>query len=286
MCLVLTGCMRDVASLVIPVDLIEDTVKTAKYKTSGECVKLCDRDWWKTSTTRDLQNQLNAGSAVMGREQYKRRGRTLRGGKTPLHYAAKHGTPAHIKMLIGAGSKINAKDVNGRTPLHDAITNSANIKTLLNAGADHDARTNEYEYTPLHLAAVRGNPASIQVLLTVGGLHTRSATDDTPLTMTMETGIWPDDYNSVPVENMKVLVRAGADVNVMGGCDQTPLQLAAEYGNPIDVMYLLKMGANPNPKIEPSRICGKNYSPIELATQNKNLKGTKAFYVLRDATYK
>ena len=125
----MTGCMRDVASLVIPVDLIEDTVKTAKYKTSGECVKLCDRDWWKTSSTSDLQVQLNAGVAVMGQDH---------SGETPLHYAAMHGKPSDIKMLIGAGADLNAENRWEKTPLIGSVAYGrlTNSKVLINAGAD------------------------------------------------------------------------------------------------------------------------------------------------------
>ena len=278
-CLVLTGCVKDTVELFMP----EGTIGLAKgvtYKLAGECDKFCYRDWWPTATASDVQAELDAGAAVMGREKFDSSFWGTTGGATPLHYAAKRGTPSHIKMLVGAGAKINAKDVNNSTPLHYA-SKVANIKALLSAGADHDARDDEGGNTPLHIVAVLGNPASIQTLLTVGGLHTRNAFGQTPLNTVMSGG------RNVPAKNMKVLVRAGADVNTIDGmCSMTPLHNAAEYGEPADVMFLLKAGANPNLKIKTPWVCGKMPTPIELASQNKRLKGTKAFYALRDATYK
>ena len=38
-------------------------------------------------------------------------------GETPLHRAAAFGSAATIQMLLDAGAKIDAKDMNGDTPL-------------------------------------------------------------------------------------------------------------------------------------------------------------------------
>lgn len=100
-CLALTGCVKDVANLVLPIDETTDLAKSASYKMAGECGNLCGGFEWKTATTSDLQAELNAGAAVNGRDE---------DGTTPLHKAAWFGKPAHIKMLVGAGADLNAKN--------------------------------------------------------------------------------------------------------------------------------------------------------------------------------
>lgn len=88
---------------------------------------------------------------------------TNRRGSQPLHYAA-DGHPdspswntgrqlATIRLLLKAGSNIDAQDKNGATPLHRAVrTRCADAaKYLLEAGADPTIR-NKPGSTPFHLA--------------------------------------------------------------------------------------------------------------------------------------
>lgn len=62
---------------------------------------------------------------------------------SPLHFAIKHDAYKLTAILIAAGAKINAQDINGHTPLHTAVlyhpTNDNTyqcIKTLLKAGVN------------------------------------------------------------------------------------------------------------------------------------------------------
>lgn len=58
--------------------------------------------------------------------------------KTPLHDAAKNGTPAVITALLEAGADPKARDKDGKTPLHVAAyrtETSRHINALLIAGA-------------------------------------------------------------------------------------------------------------------------------------------------------
>ena len=45
---------------------------------------------------------------------------TDKGGKTPLHWAAFHGHPEVARVLVEAGCKVDATDKQGQTPLHCA----------------------------------------------------------------------------------------------------------------------------------------------------------------------
>lgn len=81
----------------------------------------------------------------------------------PLHYAADGSLEspswdagrqvAMIQLLLKAGSKIDAQDKNGATPLHRAVRTrcAAAVKCLMDAGADAAIR-NKPGSTPFHLA--------------------------------------------------------------------------------------------------------------------------------------
>ena len=78
-----------------------------------------------------------------------------------LHYAAKHGHPETIKLLIDAGADIHAKTIHGSTPLHYAADshNPGAVKALIMQGADYNATDNKNQ-TPLHVAVITGDVQS------------------------------------------------------------------------------------------------------------------------------
>lgn len=63
-------------------------------------------------------------------------------GRTPLHYACKHGELYMVDILIPAGADVNCKDVYQQTPLMYAVqaANVTIVKSLIGAGADVTAR--------------------------------------------------------------------------------------------------------------------------------------------------
>ena len=103
-------------------------------------------------------------------------------GATPLHNAAYWGRSEDIKTLLEAGADLNARDEIGRTLLHFAVmgktANAEAIRTLLEAGADPNARS-ESGYTPLHSAFTA---EAVTALLQAGAdPHARTEFGYTPL---------------------------------------------------------------------------------------------------------
>ena len=62
-------------------------------------------------------------------------------GSTPLHHEA-------VELLVVAGADVEARDDDGRTPLHTA-SRAEEIAVLVTAGANLEARDND-GLTPLH----------------------------------------------------------------------------------------------------------------------------------------
>ncbi|EWG53141.1 hypothetical protein FVEG_11626 [Fusarium verticillioides 7600] len=91
--------------------------------------------------------------------------------KKPLHYAALYHKRDIMTLLLKASDRetICAKDENGLTPLHYAAKEGfvEGIGLLVQAGAPIDMR-DDYEFTPLIWAAVRGDIDAIEKLESLG----------------------------------------------------------------------------------------------------------------------
>ena len=79
-------------------------------------------------------------------------------GRTPLHFSAIEGHKDVAKILISAGVEVNAKDTTKWAPLHDAVVNSNMeiAKLLINNGASVNTR-DSLGFTPLDLAFIKVN---------------------------------------------------------------------------------------------------------------------------------
>jgi hypothetical protein len=140
-------------------------------------------------------------------------------GVTLLHVAAKRGNFELIKLLIDAGANVNAKDKNGETP-------------ILNLSSEEE--TKEQWFKTFKLFIEKGADVNVQ-----------GKNEDTE-TLLMK---FCDD-NETTAEDVKVLLNAGADVNLKNSEGETALMFACDNNNLEVVKLLLEAKANPNFKDE------------------------------------
>ncbi len=133
-------------------------------------------------------------------------------GLTPVQAAIAGGYDEAVEYLLDNGGEVNARGLNGLTPLHAAaVFDRPSIGVmLLKRGAKVTLASTSQGFTPLHTAARGGN-----------------------------------------VDMVKLLVEAKSEINALGTHQDTPLTLAALQGHLDVVDYLLSRGANVNPSKRP-----------------------------------
>uniref|UniRef100_A0A1B6CRZ2 Uncharacterized protein n=1 Tax=Clastoptera arizonana TaxID=38151 RepID=A0A1B6CRZ2_9HEMI len=129
-----------------------------------------------------------------------------------LQIACEKGYFKIVKKLIEFGANLNAKDIAGFTPLHDAIINkNINIsKYLLDQGADPMVKEDDYGFYPFHYACRMNNLKFIQLLL------------------------------------KKMLEIKDFSINTVGFDGRSPLMLSISSKNIKIIQLLLDHGADPN----------------------------------------
>jgi ankyrin repeat protein len=91
-------------------------------------------------------------------------------GRTPLHFAARSGSSALLKLLQSLGGDMKALDEGGRSPLLYAVRKYAlgAVNWLVSAGAPISGPPDSHGLTPLHHAVLAQAPAVVQCLLEAG----------------------------------------------------------------------------------------------------------------------
>lgn len=169
--------------------------------------------------------------------------------RTPLHWAAAGGNASVLALLLhrlhhadaasasppAARKCVNAKDESGLTPLMSAAAggHTACVRALLDAGADAHARDDK-GCTALHFH--KGRAQVLETLLPVS-TPVMDGGDEGGVTP-LHRAAGPGYYDAV-----RLLLAAGARVDVRDGQGDTPLHYACEEGRAEVVALLLENGA-------------------------------------------
>ena len=159
-----------------------------------------------------------------------------------LHAAAARGAIEELRMLTSAGG-LDARDANGRTPLHVATFQRRPdaVKALIAAGANHALLDNQ-RYDAVTIAAVQDDEPTLRALLEAGASAklTTSVYDGTALIAAANLG-----HDGV----VRQLIRAGAPLDHVNNLGWTALIEAVILGDGgrrhiATVRALVEAGAN------------------------------------------
>jgi ankyrin repeat protein len=127
------------------------------------------------------------------------------------------------------------------------------LQRLVEGGVDLGAISSFDEF-PVHIAATRGDPAMVELLLSKGGCEPNLAHPNisTPLYVAAQEG---------HADVCEVLIKYGANIEATFNSEFTPLHIAARRGHTTCVKYLLGAGA------QMDATCSSGSTPLYIAAQ-------------------
>jgi ankyrin repeat protein len=224
---------------------------------------------------------------------------TLSNGETPLMMAARTGTVAVLKELISHGAKVDAREsLRGTTALMWAAANSNAdaVRFLISKGADFNARSGITKPGRMPYLADPSRDR-IQEFIDGRGQGGTTVKDERPggdqrlarerekakaalARFPMSVPVarrGPKQFGGLTplifatrqgdLETVKVLLKAGADVNETSEYGWTALLDATQNRFYLLGVYLLDHGADPNLANE------GGWTPVYIATDNRNIEG-------------
>ncbi len=189
---------------------------------------------------------------------------TNRLGASPLFIAARSGHAELIEQLMDAGANPNLQLQMGETALMSAARTGTlqGVRLLIEAGADVNVRESSREQTALMWAASQGHVEVARALIGAGAaLDAKSKVRPMLMFVDATNG---GAFDQGQMENLggftpllfaarnghtdlaRLLVNAGADINLAAGNGASPLVIAAHSGHGDLAIMLLEQGAEPN----------------------------------------
>ncbi|WKY07621.1 hypothetical protein Q1695_007241 [Nippostrongylus brasiliensis] len=185
---------------------------------------------------------------------------------TPLIYAAAAGQEKVVRMLIENKCDLDLRNENGHCALMEAASaGHLNIvKLLIQSGAKavFVNMNSEFKESPLTLAAYKGYTDVIEYLLSLND-YDRSTRDEELHTALMEAAM--DGH----LEVARILIQAGAPVNLTSESYESPLTLSCCGGHAELAKLLIDAGAN----IEETN--DENYTPLMEAAREGHVHVVK-----------
>jgi uncharacterized protein len=168
-------------------------------------------------------------------------------GTTVLHWAVSRDDHKLVELLIGAGADVKAVNRYGVSPLLIACESASLgvVEQLLKAGADPNSALPEGE-TALMTAARAGNVDVIRALYVAG------ADVNAKETWHGQTALMWAAANNYPAA-IDMLKELGADLKARSDGGFTPLLFAVRDGRTEAVQALLRLGANVNDAVQPQK---------------------------------
>jgi ankyrin repeat protein len=161
--------------------------------------------------------------------------------KDALHWAAREGHEAVVRLLVEKGADIDAKSDDRWTALNHAARGGHEtvVRLLIEKGADIDTKT-MYGWTALNHAAFGGHEAVARLLVEKGAdINAKNMYGWAALNHGAFGG-----HEAV----VRLLVEKGADIDVMSDDGQTALNHAVSGGHEAVVRLLEEKGADINAK--------------------------------------
>ncbi len=178
-----------------------------------------------------------------------------RGGRTPLHVAAKYGSTAMVSALLAGEADKDARDSCGKTPLMDATEHCSASRGFLSAEIFREHR--------IQPPAEQDYLGVVSKLLAAGAdLNIRDDNDGTVLVTAAEGGY---------MDILNAFLRHGAD---LGAVDEyrrcSVLHMVATYGGPAGAIHAL-VEAGADTKLKNS----DGLTPLECATKQNNVEAMR-----------
>lgn len=221
----LLQAIRDGREAVVRVLLRYNAKKRAKLRSGNSTV--AEACWRKHFNIARLL--IEAGSHVDTRDLQR---------ATPLFKAVSKGEVEFVRWAIGRGADVNSKNKDDLTPLYVACERGhlEMVTLLLEAGASHQMRLPQSNWTPLAIAANGGRNKCVKVLLQHGAdPNVKAHFQHTPLAEAC--------YNGHP-KMLKHFIDAKADLKVTDCSGFTLLGVAAHRGKDDCVLHLIEAGVD------------------------------------------